>query len=253
MAKRGSALAERIRRLQVVVVRQLNDHHIFLDQALPILKKARAEYEQSTHRADRKYYVPSRTKRGVAKRTDAELKAIYDAFINRDLLATTLIATVSLFEAFLFDVIRAVLTAYPKKLSISLQGTQGDPQVPLSAVIRADDLADVLEAVIARRIHAASYASPRDYLTYFETVTGVGTSDPVFAAYNEIKASRDILVHNSGVVNDIYLEKVGRLKRAAREKLLPIDQAYFDSCLAVLKRIANVIQAETLQLYRSEG
>lgn len=249
MTKRGMSVAEKIRKAQVAVVRRLNDYHIFLDQAIPVLAMAHNEYKRSASLTDRRYFVPSRTRRSVAKRTDAELKAIYDGFLNRDLFATTLIAAVSLLESFLFDSLGAVLRAYPRKLALTPRGEQGDRQVPLSVVVEAADLADVINAMVARRLQTASYVSPREYLTYLHVVAGVDTRDPAFDAYIEVKASRDLVVHNAGYVNESYLSKVGDSARGGLGDLLPIDQAYFDRSIAVLKRVATIVQRETWRTF----
>jgi hypothetical protein len=71
-------LARKIYSFQNKIVRELNDAHIFLAQAQPLLLDARARYEESKSKSDRRYFVPSIDKRKVAKRTDKELKEIYD-------------------------------------------------------------------------------------------------------------------------------------------------------------------------------
>ena len=53
--------------------------------------------------------------------------------------------------------------------------------------------------------------------------------------YIEIKTTRDILVHNKGVANDIYVSKAGTHARVEPGKWLPVNTIYFlesyESCL----------------------
>ena len=249
----GATLAERIRKRQAALVRELNDQHIFVQQALPVLEKSQRERAKSKDESDRRYVVPSRKKKGVARRTDAEVKRIYDAFLDRELFATSLIAAVSRTEAFVFDVLRMVLVEYPQKLAISVQGNRGDLSVQLSDVLSAKALVDLTNSMIDRRLNAASYATPRDYLTYFEAVTGIGVAGADFDSFVEIKATRDLLVHNSGIVNATYLEKVGAGKRAKAGKLIPVDRAYYDLCIAVLKKVAGLINSGGWRAFNRGG
>ena len=57
MAKRPLSL--RIASRQNAFVREANDVHIFLKQALPLLEEAKEEYGASRHKKDRRYYVPA--------------------------------------------------------------------------------------------------------------------------------------------------------------------------------------------------
>lgn len=236
-------LAERVRKRSTALIRTLNDQHIFVSKALPLLETNRKELAESTSEKDRKYSVPSRKKTGVARRTDAELKRIFDEYLDRELFATSLIAAVSRTEDFILDALRMVLREYPERLELSLQGNRAargsELTVPLSDVLAADDLGEIINGLIARRLGNASYAAPRDYLQYLGSVVRMGVSSPEFEEYIEIKATRDLLVHNSGVVNETYLEKAGKAKRAKLGKLIPVNRAYYDSSIAILKKVAN--------------
>ena len=107
MARRTLAL--RIASLQHAFVREANDMHIFLEQALPLLEEAKEEYGASKHRKDRRYYVPAIGRTKFARRKDSELKKIYDRFITCSLYETFLVMGVSRFESFLADVTRVPL------------------------------------------------------------------------------------------------------------------------------------------------
>lgn len=241
MAHSGWQLHERVRKRQVALVRRLNDHHIFVTEVMPLLVEAKTKLEVSTRKTDREYPVPSRKKAAVARRTDSELKSLYSSFITRELFGTLLIGIVSLTESFLLEALRLVIRAHPHKLGISIQGTDTQRYVPIATVLRADDLDELIEELIEDRIHSISYASPRDYLEFFHRVTGVETGDSAFSQYIEIKATRDLLVHNSGKVNAIYLAKVGKSKRASLNAIIPITSEYFDHAIATLKRISILI------------
>ena len=120
MGKR--ALALRIASKQNGIVREINDIHIFANQSLPLLEEAKQPFAESQHKKDRRYYVPSIKRTKFAKRTDRELKEIYERFTGHALYETFLVSVVSKFEAFLADVIKEILVDYPQKLGVSTPG-----------------------------------------------------------------------------------------------------------------------------------
>ena len=101
----NEALARKIYSLQNKIVRELNDAHIFLEQAQPLLVEAKAKHESRHSKADRRYYVPSVDRKKFAKRTDAELKKIYNYYTSNGLFEAFLVHSISQFESFIADVI----------------------------------------------------------------------------------------------------------------------------------------------------
>jgi hypothetical protein len=59
----------------------------------------------------------------------------------------------------------------------------------------------------------------------------------------EIKATRDILEHNAGVVNDIYLRKAGKKARYANGDHVEIDDTYHLGSLRLLKKVVADLTA----------
>jgi len=232
-------LPTRIARLQTKFVRDVNDMHIFLKQAMPILETARAAYKASQSDEDRKYYVPSVGKIKFAQRTDKELQDIYNRFTQRELYGTFLVGAVSRFEAFLSDVLKTVLTAYPAKLHIAVTGITPCKDVPTELLLRSTDLDSVIGSVIVEHVRRVMYASPKEYLAYFEKAVGVGFSKEEKATYIEIKATRDLIVHGSGKVNDMYVTKAGKKARGSLDDFVSVDEQYFSSSIAMLKRLAG--------------
>ena len=95
-------LARRVFTLQVRIVGKLNDVHIFAQQAIPLLKVGRKKFEASTHKKNRRYYVPAVGRTKFARRKDREVLGIYDRFITRELYENLIVTVVSQFESFIF-------------------------------------------------------------------------------------------------------------------------------------------------------
>ena len=237
-------LERRVYRLHVNNVRRLNDTHIFASQSIPVLEEVRDEYRQSKSKRDKRYYVPYKGRSKFAKRTDAELKKIFDKYIDSELYANLIIACVSQFESFLADVLMYVIFCYPKKLSTKVKGIYVSKDVPLDFLVGSNSISEALEKEIDRRINEVFYASPALYFEYFKEITGVDTTDEAFEDYIEIKATRDLLMHNTGRVNQIYLSKAGEKARGKNGDSLKIGEEYFEHCIAVLKRVSGIVHRD---------
>lgn len=105
--------------------------------------------------------------------------------------------------------------------------------------------------IIENRIIMVSYATPQNYLKYFQEITGCLTEKDEFADYIEIKATRDLIIHNSGIINETYKIKVGDKCRGINGEKILIDKIYFDHSIATMKRISGLIRKDTEKTFKS--
>ena len=243
----------RIAQMQNGIVRDLNDIHIFIRQALPLLEDARDTHGASTHKKDRRYFVPSVGRAKVAKRTDHELRQIYERFTTQRLYEAFLITAIAEFESFLARVLRGIIREYPPKLSEGVPGVSGCKAVSAEILLESATIDEALDKAIADHINGVFYAKPKEYLNYLSKVTGVDTEDDAFLDYLELKATRDILVHNSHLANAIYRSKAGSKARVAIGEVLSADSTYFDNSLATLKRLSGIIKRDVERTFKPKA
>ena len=237
MGKR--ALALRIASKQYRFVREINDIHIFVNQSLPLLEEAKQPLANSRHKKDRRYYVPSIKRTKFAKRTDHELKEIYERFTNHAVYETFLVTVVSKFEAFLAEVMKEVLTEYPKKVGASAPGLKASKDVPMEILWEANTLEEAIEEVIDRHITRIFFAQPKVQFEYLSEIAGIDLQDDVFLKYHELKATRDSLTHNTGIANETYLlksEQYARVKSYVRKLVTELSGGVFGYLDSVLER-----------------
>ena len=155
--------------------------------------------------------------------------SLLDQTANRDLYAQALVSAVAVTEGYLIDMLSLILRAFPMKI--------GDPdkKVDLNIVLQAKCLDGVLEEVISRKIRSVFYATPAEYFEEFEKILSISLPDDRKAAYCEVKATRDIYVHNGGIVNYVYLQKAGELARAKDGELINIDERYVSESIALMR------------------
>lgn len=244
-------LARKVYRMHLSLVRRVNDTHIFAAQAIQVLQDAKTGQLSIGGKdgKDKRYDVPSVKKANFARRKPHEVKNIYSRFLDRELYENFIVSAVSQFESFLFETLRIILTAYPHKLKINVKGLEIERTVSLDTLLGKQDINEVLAEIVESRIVAISYANPRTYLQFVGKLAEIDVEDKAFEDYLEIKATRDLLIHNSGVSNAIYRSKSGAKARAEIGQFVPIDQAYFDHCVATIKRISGIVSRDVTSAF----
>jgi hypothetical protein len=238
-----SKLARGIYSLQNGIVRELNNAHIFLEQALPLLENAKSQYEQSSHKKDRRYYVPSVDRKKFARRTDKELKAIYDGYLASGLCEAFLVRSLSQFENFLGDVLAKVLAEYPQKLTTRVQDIPTCPAVTPVQIVAATDKESLLKALIRDHLSNVFRQRPKSYMTYVTAIVG-GQEDASFRDLYEVAATRDLVVHNDSIINQLYMDKAGSKARGGLGDKLIVDKSYLYDALAKLKKVSGAVKRE---------
>ncbi|MDA2937036.1 hypothetical protein MYX75_02075 [Acidobacteria bacterium AH-259-A15] len=163
-------------------------------------------------------------KRTMTSRREYKKEELIDRyeFLANELLAINgIYQLVIVVEAMLGDVIRALVLKYPKKL-----GTKR--QIPAGVVLSASSIEEIHLHTIDSLLNDLSYKSPQDYAVAVEELISVRLLEcPSFHRYVEIKATRDVHIHNRGLANEVYARKVGSHARVNPGRLLPVDTIYF--------------------------
>jgi len=232
----------RFRRPRTRAIKGLNNIYVVSTLARNAL--ASAKEQVSLQRGKLDFEVPSVSgERVVTARNRGKIIRLLTKAIDRDLRAQALVACVALTENYFADMLRVVFRGYPKKLSGE------DRTVDLALVLAADNLDDVLSAVIERQIHSVFYERPEKYFKFIEDVLSVSIPDALKETYSEVKATRDVLVHNDGVANAIYFRKSGTYARVQDGRMLPVDEAYFDASIRCMKRLIQSVYSQLLSKF----
>lgn len=241
-------ITEEIYRRHLRLYGELNDIHIFAYKTVPLLKDAAAEFkgEVVDEDEDIRFRVPGKKGRvGVARRNRTELSALFGRFANQELYENLLVSSVSRFEFYLSDVVGEFLRHLPKKLAIGPKGGDSGKQVPIQMLVDAAHLDDLRDDVIDLRLQAIFHAEPKEYCAYFNAVSELGISLDDFGQFFEIKATRDLIVHNSLLVNDLYIKKAGDHSRGEIGDKLKVRRDYFENALSAMKTLSSSIERET--------
>ncbi|MBX9790072.1 MAG: hypothetical protein K2Y37_14240 [Pirellulales bacterium] len=144
--------------------------------------------------------------------------------------AATFHQFVAIFENFLLDFLRSWLLAHPHRL--------GKRMVELDAILNAADKNAVTMLVIDKEIGELLYSRPSAWFKYLGEQVNLGcpTADEI-EQFVEMKATRDVLIHNRGVVNLAYVSKTGTRARYGIGQTIDIPERYHREGWELLRKI----------------
>jgi hypothetical protein len=162
---------------------------------------------------------------------EQDLLRVAQTSANDYLPSATIQQFASLAETFLTDLVRLWLTAHPAHLK---------GQVDVQTIVAASDKAAILRPLIDQYVLGMGYKRPSEW---FRQLSGIVTlhhpSDAEIAQFAEFKATRDVFVHNRGMVTAIYVEKAGALARAPLGMPLDLPDAYLHSAWRLCCKIVG--------------
>jgi hypothetical protein len=130
----------------------------------------------------------------------------------------------TIMEVMFTEVVRSVVRSFPEKMG-------SKRQIPVSVVLKSGSIEQIQIAATDTFLNELSYKSPREFAKEVENLLSVNLLEcAAYHSYIEMKATRDVLIHNAGYANEVYVSKAGSHARVARGVELPMDQVYFLEC-----------------------
>jgi hypothetical protein len=160
-----------------------------------------------------------------------QLLGRYQFLAFHQLAINGLFQLVAITEALLGDIIRAVVIRYPQKLGAKRS-------IPIQYALEAASIEELHIRATDSLLNELSYKSPSEFADALQGLISINLLEcPAFHQYMEVKASRDIFIHNRGIANDTYVRKAGSRVRVKAGRALPVDIQYFlesyEACLQV--------------------
>ena len=144
---------------------------------------------------------------------------------------------VSIFEAWYFDVLRYLLTDNNR--------LNKKRKIEVGEIVSCGSLEELKNKIIEAELNEIRYRKPAEWFKYLGSFVNI--SAPVSEQIDkicEIKASRDILVHNEGICNQIYLSKAREMARTENNKKLCFDHTYVFESWKVLRETIETVGYE---------
>lgn len=151
---------------------------------------------------------------------ESDLVTKAQLYLAKELPESTFLQFVSIFEGFVADLLRIWLRRYPKSLS-------SKKQVNFGTILNAQNLDDVIQEIVDKEVDEVFYGPPVAWFSYFkEKLNWMYPDGADVDKIAEIKTTRDILVHNNGIINAVYLSKAGQGARGAEGQRVEVDEVY---------------------------
>jgi hypothetical protein len=151
-------------------------------------------------------------------------------YVSGQLTESTFQLFLSIFEVFIGDLLRLWLFSYPRAI--------GNKTVGLNEALDAGDLTVLINRLIDHEIAEVTYKSPRAVFQYLERRMGLSPTSAIEIDHlAEAKATRDVLVHNRGIVDAAYLTKAGPLARHAVGQQIDIPKPYHRATWELIKKL----------------
>ena len=152
---------------------------------------------------------------------------------------------VTTIETLLCDIFKETLIEFPAKIS-------NKKKLDYELVLSAKSLDEIKIAVINTILNELSYKTPKEYGEEFEKYIGIKLLEqPIYHRYIELKATRDIYIHNQGISNDIYMVKADRLSRVKSGQILPVNIQYFLQSYENCIQITEILESELNKIWPS--
>jgi hypothetical protein len=164
--------------------------------------------------------------------TQADLAGKARGYMVEQLAEATFQQFISIFENFLFDLLRLWLTAYPQSLS--------GKTVEFKVVLDAPDKDAITSLVVNRELNEIVYDRPSGWFAYLENKAKLGC--PILDEIERIaeaKASRDALVHSRGVAGKPYESKAGKLARYKDGQRIEIPEHYHRETWNLIRKVVT--------------
>ena len=148
-----------------------------------------------------------------------------------------LIELVSDMELFLIEIITLIISKHPQKI--------GKQKVLLSDVVNLGNKRKIIKKACYDYLNSLSYKKPQEYQKEFFSLLSANDDflKDEWKYFIEMKARRDIGVHNDWKINDIYKGKVLEIGIKPDETIsyLYPDDKYIIKCINIHKNIINTV------------
>lgn len=167
-----------------------------------------------------------------------QLLSKYQFLAFHQLSVNALVQLVTIVETMLGDIVRAIVMRYPQKLG-------GKRTLSIQTVLESTSLEEVHLRATDALINELAYKSPTDFANSMQDLLSVNLLEcPAFHKYMEVKATRDIFIHNRGIANEVYFRKAGSHARVKAGMELPADIQYFLESYEYCIQIAEWLEIE---------
>jgi hypothetical protein len=184
-----------------------------------------------------KITVPSGCSTKEISRTKEQVQEILNKAMTMDLYQSVFVFIIAKVEDYFSNIIYLILSTDNRRIKGSIAGVDTIKKFEVDEILDSTDKGEIVDRIIKRNQINLFCAGPQKQVEYFDKVLGITLDDELWDDWFEFKATRDIIVHNSGISNELYIAKSSKKARGKLGDKINIDKSYFDSSIATMKSI----------------
>jgi len=171
---------------------------------------------------------------------EKDIPVLAQRYVSGYLASATFQQFIAQFETYIFKFLKIWLNQYPHKYA--------DRKISFQEIINSSSKDEIVEKVIDKNLKTLAYSQPAEWFNFIDDIVNLKSiSSDQIAELSEIKASRDVLVHNNGVVNEIYVAKSGTQARFRPGEKLELPENYHRASWALIKELVQNISDEAIK------
>lgn len=168
--------------------------------------------------------------------------------MQKDIYNSAFVSVVAAIEDYLSKIMTWILLYDNKRIKCTISGVSFLKEIPVIDLID-NDRESLIRKLIDQRVEGLFYASPQKQFEYFDKALDLKVDEDIWGKWIEIKARRDLWIHNAGIVNQIYINKTGDYGLCTFGSEAIITEEYFGNCIAILKTMIGRIDHDVKNLY----
>lgn len=211
----------------------LNDTYLWVNMAIEAIEDLPQEKLV--------FEVPSTknsVKRKEVRRNNKE--EVVNRIINKDIYNSAYVMMISAVEDYFNKIMKLLLTYDNNRIKFTMPGVNMQSSINIIDFLN-NNKEEMIEHIIDQRIDNIFYTSPKKQLEYLSSALGINLSEESWYTWIEYKARRDIIVHNNGVINNIYMEKVNGYGKFLLGEQISFSKEEFSEIISKLKSIIGEV------------
>lgn len=196
------------------------------------------------------FYVPKAKSpnelKSITRNKPSEVK---QRIISKDIYNSAFVSLVASVEDYLYKISEWILLYDNNRIKYTIKNANGENSISVIDLID-NEKEDLISKIISQKLAGLFYASPKKQIEYYEKALDIVIDSTIWKQWIEIKARRDLLVHNNGFINDIYLTKTENHDLSLRGTEIIISDDYFTDAVGFLKRMTGQIDKRIRNCYK---
>ncbi len=226
-------------------------NNIYIWSRLAVLSLGEIEKHRDFLEKISSFSVPSKSPHKVVNRSTDNIIETLKKARTTEFYKAMVVYVVSIVEPVLLEIVRLTMQYDKRRIKTKPKGCDG--KLEYDTIIDCDDYDDIMQVIIAKQIDVLSYSKPNDQLEYIEKLLSIEIDDVLWGKWIEIKASRDLIVHNKSIINKVYLDKVGKFARGTQGKEITVDEDYYKSLIVISKSLIGKIVSQITKKVKTDG